>query len=284
MHAPQDGKRIGFVDFDLNNFHANKYLALLKTSLAPSGFAVSGAWAVRCATGRQWASSNGVPYCETPEALNERADAFIVLAPSNPEVHLDLCRKFFPFGKPTYVDKTFAPDLATARRIFDLADRRRVPMQTSSALRYTNIQQYVKEQSPNAVKHMVAWGGGRSFEEYAIHPVELVVSCMGHRALSLLHRKAGSCSQLLINFTAKRTAVVNVYVNTDTRFAAAVTTARETRYLPVEGCDIFRNTAEDILRLFATSQPAVDRRETLMIRRILDVAGQKRALRGFASL
>jgi hypothetical protein len=44
-------------------------------------------------------------------------------APSTPETHLELCQAVLPFGKATYVDKTFAPDLATAREIFALADQ-----------------------------------------------------------------------------------------------------------------------------------------------------------------
>src|SRR5450759_2028305 len=108
----------------------------------------------------------------------------MVLAPSSPELHQDLCMQVLPFGKVTYVDKTFAPDLATARQIFALADQHHTVMQTTSALRYTNVQAYVQKIGADSVKHMVTWGGGRSYAEYAIHPVELMVSCMGAQAVS----------------------------------------------------------------------------------------------------
>jgi len=277
-------KRIGFVDYDPNNFHANVYLGLLRGDLKRRGYAVSGVLAMRDKPGREWADANDVPYYASAEALDKAADFYVVLAPSNPEVHLELCRMVFPFGKTTYVDKTFAPDLAAARKIFALADKHKVKVQTTSALRYTGVQDYVRQVGRARVRHMVAWGGGRSFNEYAIHPVELVVSCMGPKAESLLRRGTGSQSQLLVNFSGGRTAVIHVYTRSDTPFMATVTTARETRHLPVDGSRIFHDTAAAILDLFDTGKPAIDRRESLMIRRILDAAGNPRARKGFVKL
>jgi len=282
--ARKKPKRIGFVDYDPNNFHADVYLQLLQGDLQPRGYAVSGVLAMRDRPGRAWAEANDVPYYASAEALNEAADFYVVLAPNRPEVHLELCRMVFPFGKTTYVDKTFAPDLAAARRIFALADKHKVKVQTTSALRYTGVQDYVRQVGRARVRHMVAWGGGRSFDEYAIHPVELVVSCMGPGAVSLTRRGTGSQSQLLVNFSGGRTAVINVYTKSNTPFMATVTTARETRHLPVDGSRIFRDTAAAVLDLFDSGRPAIDRRESLMIRRILDAAADPRALKGFVKL
>jgi predicted dehydrogenase len=121
---------------------------------------VAGCFELKKKAGRAWAAEHSVPYVDSPEALNRHVDAFMILASSNPGVHLDLCREVFPFGKPTYVDKTFTPDLTTAKTIFRLDDRHKVPMQTTSALRYTNVQEYVREVGCTRVRHMVTWGGG----------------------------------------------------------------------------------------------------------------------------
>src|SRR3954466_2292984 len=115
-------KRIGFVDYKLENYHANVYLKALRGPLKDRGWAVAGAWAMDAADGTAWARKNGVAYFASPAALDAHVDAYMILAPSNPELHLELCRQVFPFGKTTYVDKTFAPDLATAKQIFQLAE------------------------------------------------------------------------------------------------------------------------------------------------------------------
>ncbi len=281
MNAP---RRIGFVDFRLENFHANVYLKAVREDLAPHGFSVAGCLALDEADGRAWAARNQVPWFADPAELDRHVDCYAVLAPSNPEVHLDLCRMVFPFGKPTYVDKTFAPDLATARRIFALADRHRTPVQTSSALRYTNVQDTLRAPVAEPVLHLVAWGGGGSFAEYAIHPVELAVSCLGPEAESLLRRGTGDHSQLLVNFSGGRTAVINVYTRAETPFAAVLTTARRTVWVPVDTSRIFVNLAAAMMDFFESGTPNIDRRESLVIRRILDVADKPSALRRFVRL
>src|SRR5688572_26234667 len=205
--------RIGFVDYKLDNFHANVFLRAFRGPLKDRGATVAGCTALDEESGRAWAEKNGVPYFDDPAALNGAVDGYMVLAPSNPEKHLELCQKVFQFAKPTYVDKTFAPDLATAQTIFDLADKHRVAVQTTSALRYTNVQSHAKGRT---VKHMTAWGGGSSFAEYAIHPVEMIISVMGPRVTSLMRRGDAKYSQLLLNFDGggddgDRTATANVY-------------------------------------------------------------------------
>ncbi len=278
------GKRIGFVDYKLDNYHANVFLGILRKDLKKRGFDVTGCIAIDEKGGRKWAKKNRVPYYDRPAELNQAVDYYMLLAPSNPEVHLGLCRMVLPFGKPAYVDKTFAPDLRTAKAIFALADRHRSAVQTTSALRYTNVQEYVQSIGREDVRHMVAWGGGRSFGEYAIHPLELVVSSMGAEARRLMRRGKGTQSQLLIDFSRGRTAVVNVYIGADTPFAASVTTDSETRLIQLDDSPIFRNNAAAVLDFFTSGRPNVDRAESLVIRRCLDVAQQKKSLKGFVRL
>src|SRR5262249_1417760 len=146
-----------------DNFHANVYLDLLRGDLRDRGFEVAGVWATDSAAAHAWSRAKSVPHFDDPRQLDEVVDAYMILAPSNPESHLGLCETFFPFGKPTYVDKTFAPDVQTAHRLFALADAHPVPIQTSSALRYTAVQAHVADVGRDNVRHMIAWGAGRSF-------------------------------------------------------------------------------------------------------------------------
>ena len=280
--APQAGRRIGFVDLNLDNYHANVFLQALRGPLASRGFTVAGASGTKTAESRAWAEKNRVPFFEDDVELNAAVDYFMVLAPSNPEVHLDLCRRILPFGKATYVDKTFAPNHNVAQKIFALADEHGTPIQTTSALRYTNVQDEVRKETK--VEHMVAWGGGGSFDEYAIHPLELLISVMGPDATGLMRRGTAERAQLLIEFTGGRTGVVNVFPKTNTPFAASFTTEKRTRYSEVDASKIFINNQEAILDFFAAGKPNVDRRESLTRMRLLDAARDPRALKGFVSI
>jgi predicted dehydrogenase len=280
----KQGGRIGIVDVNVDNFHSNVYLAALRNELKGRGFTVAGCVGMQEEPSRAWAEKNGVPYFRSAAELNRQVDHFLVLAPGNPEVHLTLCRKVFPFGKTTFVDKPFAPSLATARRIFALADKFKVAVQTSSALRYTNFQEYVREVGPANVRHIVSWGSGTSFDEYAIHPVEIAVSCLGPKAVSLMRRGTENYVQLLINFSEGRTAVVNEQLMGDTPYSAAISTDKLSTFMPVDGPSLFVNATAAILDFFESDKPTIDRAETLMVMRILDVARMRSALKGFVRL
>lgn len=270
-------KRIAFIDHNLENFHANVYLKLLQTDLKKRGFTVTACYGTQQKPSREWATKNNIPYFTNLQALNETVDHYIVLAPSNPETHFTLCQKVFPFGKPTYVDKTFAPNFKTAQKIFALADKHKVPMQTTSALRYTEVQDYAQTIGQKNIKHMITWVAGGSFGEYAVHPIELFVSCMGANIKRLMRRGTKNQIQLLLDLTNNRTAIVNVFPKTRTPYAASVTTNEETKYFAIDTSEIFRNTASAILDLFETGKPNINHKESLMIRRIQDVAEQKRS-------
>lgn len=278
------GKRIGFVDLNLDNYHANVFLQALRGPLKERGFTLAGATGMETAKSRAWAEKNQVPFFESAAALNDAVDFFMILAPSNPEVHLELCQRVLPFRKPTYVDKTFAPNYETAQKIFLMADEHGTPMQTSSALRYTNVQEEVRKAAPAKVEHMVTWGNGSSFSEYAIHPLELLISMMGHEATALMRRGTPERTQLLVEFVGGRTGVVNVFAKTNTPFAASFTTDKTTKHVEVDVSKIFVNNQAALLEFFASGKPNVDRRETLTLMKLLDTARDPRARQGFVAL
>ena len=284
VYAAEKTNRIGFVDDNLDNFHARTYLRILRAELKDRGFVVSGATALQAEKSRRWANEHDVPYFDTVERLNKVVDYFAVLAPATPQTHLGLCQQVLPLGKTTFVDKTFAPDTATAEKIFALADKHKVAMQSSSALRYTAIQKHVAEAGRDNLRHMISWGGGSNFDEYVIHPLELVISCMGHEAVELMRRGTEPQSQLLINFTRGRTAVVNVYNKSRTQYAATVTTDQGTDHIVVDTSGIFVDTAAAVLDFFDKGRPNIDRRESLSIMRIIDAAKDDDALERFVKL
>ena len=277
-------KRIGFVDDTLDNFHARVYLEAIRGPLKERGYVVSGATALQHEKSRAWAAKNSLEYVDTVDALDKMVDVYAVLAPSTPATHEGLCEQVLPFGKPTFVDKTFAPDVATAERIFKKADQHKAAVQTSSALRYTAVQKYVAEVGRDQVRHVVAWSPGGSYDEYAVHAVELAVSCLGPDARALMRRGKDAESQLLIDYSDGRTAVVNVYVKRKTPYAAAVTTSKETRYLEVDTKPLFVDAAAGMLAFFDAGKELVDRRETMAVMRILEASRDPAALERFVKL
>jgi hypothetical protein len=261
--------RIGIVDFQLDNFHANTITKLLRGELASRGFMVAGATALDRAGGIAWCDKQQVAWFDSVAELDSHIDCYMILAPSNPELHLKLCEQVFPYGKPTFVDKTFAPDLATARQIFQLADQHRVAVQTSSALRYTAVQTTIG-QLTEPVESFTVWAGGASFAEYGIHPVELVVSCLGSDILDVLRLGNGTHFQLMMRFDGERAAMIDFAEGVDVPYAAAITTRTSTQFVPIDLTDLFRDSTSAMLDFFAAGAAHVDRAESLSVRKILD--------------
>ena len=272
--------RVAFVDEDLANFHADTFLALARGPFA-GRVEVAGCWAVAGGAGRAWAAANGVPWNDDPSALAASVDAVMVLAPSSPHRHLELCRHVLPAGKPTWIDKTFAPDLATARAILALADRHGAPIQSASALRYTAVQRAAAEMGD--VAHVAAIAPAGSFAEYAVHPLELAVSVLGPAATRVGVRGTPERTQVLVDFAGGRTATIDVQLGWDTPYAA-VLSGRTARWVAVELDRLFADAFAATLDFLADGRPRIDRRETLAIHAILDACADPAARERWVAL
>jgi len=171
-------KKIGFVDYYISEWHASHYPEWIAQANEVLGtdYQVAYAWAeldvspLDNVTTDQWCEKYGAERCETIEQLCEKSDYIIVLAPSDPDKHLGYAQKVLPFGKRTYIDKTFAPNYAVAKRIFDIAAQYHTPFFSTSALRYATELKEIGD-----MRSIIVNGSGSNFEEYNIHMVEMAV-------------------------------------------------------------------------------------------------------------
>lgn len=171
-------KKIGFVDYYISEWHANHYPEWIAQANEVLGtdYQVAYAWAeldvspLDNVTTDQWCEKFGAERCATIEELCEKSDYIIVLAPSDPDKHLGYAQKVLPFGKRTYIDKTFAPNYATAKQIFDIAAKHNTAFFSTSALRCATELKEIGD-----VRSIMITGSGSNFEEYCIHMVEMAV-------------------------------------------------------------------------------------------------------------
>lgn len=171
-------KKIGFVDYYISEWHANNYPAWIDA--AGSDYKVTHVWAeldtspLDGVTTDKWCADYGTKKCATIDELCTECDAIIILAPSNPEKHLPYAKEVFKYGKPTYIDKAFAPNLDEAKEIFALAEKYSVPFFSTSALRYADELASFFDS-----KNTIITGCGRNFPEYGIHMIEMAVKILG---------------------------------------------------------------------------------------------------------
>ncbi len=258
-------KTIGFVDYYISEWHANNYPNWIKQICDETGddFCVKYAYAERYDSpvdGRntdEWCAEFGVEKCDTIEELCEKADYILVLAPSNPEKHLNYAEKVLKAKKNTYIDKTFAPDYATAKKIFDIAKENGTAFFSSSALRYAPELNGIEN-----CKSVITTGGGGNMPEYIIHQIEMVVKVLGAKAEKIKVDKQGEKQYIItVGFENDKQAVMIYAPNYG--FALNAINAEGKNPNRVITSDFFKVLIADILRFYKTGETSFDIAQTL---------------------
>ncbi|MBR2500642.1 MAG: hypothetical protein IKB60_06160 [Clostridia bacterium] len=181
-------KKIGFIDYYLDEWHANNYPELIK-KLSDGRYEVCYAYGkidspIGGMTNKEWALKYNVALLDTIEEVIEKSDILIVLSPDNPEMHEELTDLPLKSGKLVYIDKTFAPDKETAKRIFKNAEEHNTPCFSSSALRFVTELEAVDK---SKIYKIYSEGPG-TYEMYSIHqiePIVLLMECPAKRVMGL---------------------------------------------------------------------------------------------------
>ena len=262
--------KIGFVDYYLSEWHANNYPAWI-AELDPS-FEIAYAWAELDrspndgVTSEEWCQKYGATLCATLEELCERSDAIFILSPDDPDRHLPYARTVFSYRKPTYVDKTFAPDLATAKEIFAIAAQYGTPFFSASSLRFAKELKLYE-----GCREMMVMGAGANFEVELIHPIEMVVTVMGQGARRVKTERFGAQTHVHIGYDDGRCA--NMMLARSLPYAVYLSdgTAKGPRPVTATVDPIFfKALMADILRFFQTLEVSFDTAETLEVIRLRD--------------
>ena len=264
-------KKIGIIDYFIDEWHSNTYLGLFEKASQALGveYKVVYGYAEVEQDGKMhtddWCAKNNVIRCNTIEELCEKSDNILILAPANPETHLRYAEAALKYGKTTYIDKTFAPDLETAKAIFAVAEKYNTKIFTSSALRYAEeIADYTD------VKNVLIKGGGRSLEEYIIHQIEMAVKLTKGEQAKLAHVFSGDKQSTIVLEYAGRTVTLS-YSNSGWGFSVDVETDKANcEYKNVEKGTEFYRLVESIVKFFETNEEPFDKKETLAVLAIRD--------------
>lgn len=264
-------KKIGFVDHYLSEWHANNYPEWIRQANERLGLDFELCFAFGeleispfdGASSDEWCRKYGAKKCETIEELCEKSDAIFILAPSDPETHLRLAEQVLPFGKPTYIDKTFAENYEVAQKIFELGEKYNAPFFSTSALRYAEEFSEIGE-----MNNAVITAGGDDFEEYIIHPVEIFVSALRKRAEKVKVETMGKtkiCRILAEN--EKESAIL--FSPTFGYSILGEGSSGENKRIDA-GWDFFPSLIEKILQFFEDKKLPFEPSETLEVMRLRD--------------
>ena len=266
-------KKIGFVDYYLSEWHANSYPAWIKEASEKLGceYKIAYAWAeeytspVDNKTTDDWCAAYGAEKCATLAELCEKSDYIVVLAPSNPETHLRYAEEVLKYGKRTYIDKTFSPDFATAKKIFELGEKYGTSFFSSSALRYSKALEGLKD-----LKSVTTFGGGSNFPEYAVHQAEMIIATLKCEPVAVRVEKQGK--QYITSVKLEGDKEATMIYSPSLSFAIAAETADGvTSYAPA-GQGFFLDLILDIVNFFETGEVSFNTAETLTVMKLREAA------------
>lgn len=127
----------------------------------------------------------GVPLVERPEEMIGKVDGMLILSQQG-AMHLERARPFLEAGIPCFIDKPFTCATTDARKLVELADKKKVPIFSTSSLRYAlEVVEYLTSAKHGKVHGAFTHGsatlheGNPGLYHYGIHAVEMLYALMG---------------------------------------------------------------------------------------------------------
>lgn len=255
--------KIGFIDYYLDEWHANHYPQMIKDQ-SNSSMEVCYAYGKISSphtgkTNEEWCIEHNIEYCDTIEILVKKSDAILVLAPDNCEMHEELAAPALKSGKCTFIDKTFAPSKKAAESIFRLADQYQTPCYSTSSLRFADeYQPYIGQDILSAT-----FLGPKDLDVYSVHLLEPIVMLMRGCAKRVLVLKKGGWNQAILDWEDGR-VVSMVCTGTSADYCSHLCVNGRCENIEVHS-NFFKVFIDELIRFFNSRQVPVACEETISI-------------------
>lgn len=265
--------KIGFIDYYIDEWHANNYPEMIRNSSLKGEFEVSLAWEEFTPKGKvgidQWCREYNVQKASNIEEVVDKCDCIVVLSPDNAEKHEDLADLPLKSGKPVYIDKPIAPSLAAAKRLFDKARQHNTPMMSSSALRFgSDLQNALKDRISGQSVRFASVRGAGVFHIYAIHQVEMLVMALGTGAIRVMQCGNDASDHMLIDYADGRRGTISLIPNH--QFQISIQYGSQQSVVIDNMEDFFTRFIEAMLTFFKTGRSPIPEEETLEVAAIIE--------------
>ena len=222
----------------------------------------------------------GVKLYPSIEAMCREVDA-VLLESVDGRPHLKQAKPVIEAGLPLFIDKPLAGSLKDAVSIFALAKKKKVPVFTSSSLRFAKATLAVRRGSPGKVKSCETHSPC-SLEPhhpdlfwYGIHGVESLFTVMGPDCISV---RRGKTVEGKIEVTGKwKGGRVGIFREGKGYGGKATGEKGETT---VGGYDGYAPLVREVITFFKTGKPPVSPEESIAIYAFMEAADESKRRSG----
>jgi predicted dehydrogenase len=219
-----------------------------------------------------------VPLVDKPGDMIGKVDVMLIEAVDG-SVHYERAKPFLEAGIPCFVDKPFTCSVADARKLVDLAAKKKLPLFSSSSLRFApELVDYMKDDKHGKVLGAVAWGPASLHERnpglfhYGIHAVEVLYTLMGPGCESVTCTSDKTVDVVTGQWNDGRVATVRGTRSGPAVYGANVFAEKATGPLTISTKYIYRELLKKIVETYTTGKPPIDIAVTVEIVAFIEAA------------
>jgi hypothetical protein len=293
-HMPNNGKRVGIIGLDTS--HSIEFAKMLNAQDASTelgGYRVVMAYpqgsrdieesVKRIAPYTEEIKKYGVAIASSLDQLIKAVDV-VLLETNDGRLHLEQALPVIKAKKTLFIDKPMTASLRDAIQIFDAAERNKVPVFSSSSLRYMkNVQLVVSGEMGKVI-------GAETFSPAYLEPTHPDLFWYGIHGVETLYTVMGTgCTQVTRFHTPDTDLVVGTWQDGRIGTFRGVRSGKMdyggTAYCekgnqalgPFEG---YMPLLKEIVRFFETGKPPVSAAETLELLAFMEAADESKRLQG----
>jgi hypothetical protein len=231
----------------------------------------------------------GVPLVEKPTDMIGKVDGMLIEAVDG-TVHYERAKPFLEAGIPCFIDKPYACSSDDAKKIAELAAKKKVPVFSSSSLRYApELVEYAADAKHGKIVGCVVYGPASlspipernaGLFHYGIHAVEMLYALMGPgcKRVTCTHEKGADVATG--QWSDGRVATVRGLRAGATPFGFVGFAEKSAQAVSVGTKFIYRELLKKVVEMFKTNKSPLDIAETIELVAFIEAANKSGANHG----
>ncbi len=220
----------------------------------------------------------GIPLVDKPEDMIGKVDGMLIESQEG-GVHWRRARPFLEVGLPCYVDKPFTCGVADARKLVDLAEKKKVPIFSASSLRYApELVQFMADAKHGKILGALSYGPASLHDRnpglyhYGIHAVEVLYTLIGPGCERLTGTHEKDVDVVTGQWKDGRVASVRGIRSGKSDYGCVVFTEKGVQPLALDTGNIYRELLKKIVEMFVSGKAPLDIRVTVEIVAFIEAA------------
>lgn len=206
----------------------------------------------------------GIPLVEKPAEMIGKVDGMLIESQQG-GVHWERARPFLEAGLPCFIDKPFTCSVADAKKLAALAEEKKVPIFSSSSLRYApELVKFVADPTHGKILGAIAYGPAPLHDlnpglyHYGIHAVEVLYTLMGPgcRRVTCTHER--DADVVTGQWKDGRLATVRGIRSGKSAYGCLVFTEQGVQPVAIGTAYIYRELLKKIVEMFQTKHAPLD--------------------------